>query len=124
MSRTLCNIKGCEKMAQKDGLCKAHLNGTEPRKSRLVRVVSPSVIDEPMAIPVVNKQESVEAVSYPEHTEQIIAPEELHTINLLQVVRDRLQADFDEEMTMIDRHLGLLTDPVEKLKYVYDRVWA
>lgn len=35
MAHAVCIVKGCTKLAQKQGKCKAHLNGSTPRQARI-----------------------------------------------------------------------------------------
>lgn len=55
MSRGLCSIVGCEKLAQtgKNGMCKAHFSGSKPRPSRLVAVdIVPDAVPVTLPAPV------------------------------------------------------------------------
>jgi hypothetical protein len=124
---TRCLMPGCEKWQVAGNYCTTHAdpvslakeNTRKAERKEARKSATVSTDDEFKAAGWVKKE-----VVYPEQAEVIISDSEIHTINLLQVLRAKLQADMDEEMTMIDKHLGLLTDPVEKMKYVFDRVYS
>ncbi len=112
-----CNIKGCEKWSVIGGYCTTHADPVAlAGKNARYRIKRTSSI--------APEGEAVNPEVYPEQKEHIISGEEIHVINLLQFVREKLQADLDAEMLTVDRHLGLLTNPAEKLKYVFDRVYS
>jgi len=103
--KTLCNIKGCEKGSQINGMCKAHAKGTPPRTPVF------------KSLPVVAAGTDLAGVADP-------APitTECMTINLMQVIRDRKQAILDAEMLRLNDALMSISDPFERLKLAAD--WA
>ena len=98
--KVLCNIKGCEKWAQIGGLCRAHAHGTKPRAG--IKKAVPAVVE----------------------PDPVVSAAEVHVVDLLDLVRQRLQADMDEDLAEVSRMLCAADTPMDKMKLVFDRIWS
>lgn len=93
----LCSVPGCEKYVQRAGKCKAHLNGTDPRRS-VPRPQNKSVqSDAPVPVP---------------------SNHESHIVNLLELFKQKQQTDLEEFL----ENLGNIHDSKARLAYAFERV--
>lgn len=101
MAAKVCSVEGCVKRAQKAGKCKAHLNGTTPRRTR-----------NPFVMPV-PKSDPVTVIVAP-----AVSSHELHIVNLLELFKQKQADEFDCFVKQLDG----ITEPMARLRFAYERV--
>lgn len=124
MKKVFCIVKGCDKWAQIDGKCKSHAHGTNPRATRVPVEIKAEGVVGCTAAPELDVQslEPVPAVSG--EPSLPITDSEHHIINLLQVLRADREAKIEAELKDANDQLGRMSDPVQKLMFVFGKLQA
>jgi hypothetical protein len=104
----ICKVEGCTKTAQQQGKCKAHLNGTEPRKSVFKNRVNVSDIQNAETLPPVRVDVKPVMVS---------GAEEIRNIDYMAFMRQKFDEKFEEWAT----ELNTARTPYERAQRFLDQ---